>query len=89
MGYPWQNGRIERFFGTLKEKLNKVAVSDIANLNYHLADFRFWFNHVRTHQNIDDRTPAEVWSGKGCKRQAYFYSTWGDFLTGFWHPPDS
>ncbi len=89
LGCPWQNGRIERFFGTLKEKLNQVVVDDITLQNHHLKDFRFWFNHVRTHQNIDDRTPAEVWSGKGHKRQAYFYSSWGGLLTGFWHPPDT
>ena len=88
VGSPWQNGRIERFFGTLKEKLNQIDVLDCGHLNLHLRDFRFFYNHVRTHQNIDNRTPAEVWSGNGFKRTAYFYSAWGGLLQGFWHPPD-
>ncbi|MCB1584499.1 MAG: transposase family protein, partial [Xanthomonadales bacterium] len=70
VGTSWQNGRIERFFGTLKEKLNQIDVLDCGHLNLHLRDFRFFYNHVRTHQNIDNRTPAEVWSGNGFKRTA-------------------
>ncbi len=88
VGCPWMNGRIERFFGTLKEKLNQISVPDINNLNTHLTTFRFWYNHVRTHQHIDDRTPFEVWSGKGFKRKAKVYSAWDGLLTGFYHPPD-
>lgn len=88
VGYPWQNGRIERFFGTLKEKLNRIDVLDFNHLNLHLQNFRLFYNHVRTHSNIDNRTPAEVWSGKGFKRKSKFYSSWGGLLTGYWHPPD-
>jgi len=87
-GCPWQNGRIERFFGTLKEKLNQVLVKDSGHLNWHLKEFRFWYNHVRTHMNLDGKTPNEIWSGRGMKRQAEFYSTWDGLLQGFWHPPD-
>ena len=88
VGCPWQNGRIERFFGSLKEKLNQIDVLDFGHLNLHLRDFRFFYNHVRTHQNIDNRTPAEVWNGIGFKRGAFFYSAWNGLLQGFWHPPD-
>ncbi|WP_426321949.1 integrase core domain-containing protein [Pseudoduganella sp. R-43] len=28
-GMPWQNGRIERLFGTLKEKLDQLTVEDL------------------------------------------------------------
>ena len=88
VGCPWQNGKVERFFGTLKEKLNQIDVLDFGHLNLHLNDFRFWYNHIRTHQNLDNRTPAEVWTGKGFKRKAKFYSAWGGLLTGFYHRPD-
>lgn len=30
---PWQNGRVERFFGTLKQKLDQLAVDSLAALN--------------------------------------------------------
>jgi len=84
VGCPWMNGRIERFFGTLKEKLDQINVLDFEHLNLHLKDFRFFYNHVRTHQNIGNRTPAEVWTGRGFKRKAKFYSSWGGLLTGFY-----
>ena len=60
IGCPWQNGRIERFFGTLKEKLNQIITTDSRHLSHHLTQFRFWYNHVRTHMNLDGRTPIEV-----------------------------
>lgn len=88
MGCPWQNGRIERFFGTLKQKLNQIDVLNFEHLNLHLKDFRFYYNYVRTHQNIDNKTPSEVWSSKSFKRKGKFYSAWGGLLTGYWHPPD-
>ena len=64
IGCPWQNGRIERFFGTLKEKLNQVLTIDSTHLDWYLKDFRFWYNHVRTHMNLHGRTPNEVWQRK-------------------------
>ena len=88
VGCPWMNGRIERFFGTLKEKLNQIDILSFDHLNLHLKDFRFFYNHVRTHQNIDNRTPAEVWMGKGFKRKAKFYSSWDSLLKGYYHPPE-
>ncbi|MDE3072711.1 MAG: transposase family protein, partial [Pseudomonadota bacterium] len=39
---PWQNGRIERFFGTLKNKLDRWAVADGIALNTSLVVFRCW-----------------------------------------------
>lgn len=65
---PWQNGRIERFFGTLKQKLDRWAVADRASLNASLVAFRLWYNHVRPHQHVQGRTPAEVWDGVDIRR---------------------
>jgi len=57
---PWQNGRVERFFGTLKEKLDQLAVESLDATNAALGEFRFFYNHVRPHQNLSGRTPAEA-----------------------------
>jgi putative transposase len=60
---PWQNGRVERFFGTLKERLDRLAVVSFDALNTALTEYGFFYNHVRPHQNLDGRTPAEAWAG--------------------------
>ena len=85
---PWQNGRIERFFGTLKEKLDQWQVNGSEQLSGALAHFRFWYNHVRPHQNLDRRTLAEVWNGKDIftkgHKQEYWSEAWDGLLTGFY-----
>lgn len=84
---PWQNGRIERLFGTLKEKLNQIKISDAHELSLLMSDFRFWYNHVRTHQYLDGKTPTEVWHGidvyKKLPHQWCYYRSWDGLLTGF------
>ena len=60
---PWMNGRIERFFGTLKHSLDQLIVDGCDGLNSALVDFRFFYNHVRPHQHLAGLTPAEVWGG--------------------------
>jgi len=88
---PWQNGRIERFFGTLKKRLNHWEVGSINQLNLALCEFRFWYNHVRPHQYLDDQTPAETWSGdnvfQGKPRKAHWFEAWDGLLTGYYLPP--
>ncbi len=86
-GCPWQNGRIERLFGTLKQKLDQWQVPDFAQLNHDLDLFRRWYNHVRPHQNLDGRTPAEAWRGANPyttkPRCEYWFEAWGGLLTGY------
>lgn len=60
---PWMNGRVERFFGTLKHSLDQLIVDSRDGLNSALVDFRFFYNHVRAHQHLAGLTPAEVWGG--------------------------
>ena len=60
---PWQNGRVERFFGTLKEPLDQRPVADGDQLDRDLSVFRTWYNRVRPHQNLNGRTPHEAWNG--------------------------
>ena len=86
-GCPWQNGRIERLFGTLKQKLDQWQVADFAQLNIDLKTFRYWYNHVRPHQNLDGRTPAEAWSridplAKAPKQERWF-EAWDGLLAGY------
>lgn len=60
---PWQNGRIERFFGTLKRALGQLAVEGRDGLILALVEFRFFYNHIRPHQHLAGLTPGEVWAG--------------------------
>ncbi len=62
-GCPWQNGRIERLFGTLKQKLDQWQVLDMAMLNRDILIFSYWYNTIRPHQNLGGRTPEEAWHG--------------------------
>jgi transposase InsO family protein len=59
---PWQNGRIERLFGTLKQKLDQWEVAGFEALKGSLAEFRFFYNFVRPHQHLQGRTPHEAWN---------------------------
>jgi transposase InsO family protein len=83
---PWQNGRIERFFGTLKPKLDRLIVADRDGLNEALGIFRFWYNHVRPHQHLRGRTPHEVWHGidvyRRKIRRCVEYEAWEGLLQG-------
>ena len=88
---PWQNGKVERFFGTLKEKLNQWDVDSFPALNHSLALFRCWYNHIRPHQYLHGLTPAEVWQGNtDCKKRHHkpcWFEAWDGLLTGYYLPP--
>lgn len=87
---PWMNGRIERFFGTLKQKLDRWRVPNRKTLNASLAEFQFWYNQIRPHQSLYGRTPAEVWNGKDIYRRgpkaAFHFEAWDGLLSGFYLP---
>lgn len=87
---PWQNGRIERLFLTVKEVIRQcreqnwtpgVGVADLARI-------RTWYNHLRPHQHLDGLTPAEVWSGKAPnrRRRPRWISDWDGLLAGYYWP---
>jgi putative transposase len=87
-GCPLQNGRVERFFGTLKAKLDQLAVESFDTLNSALVEFRFFYNHVRSHQNLGGRTPAEAWAGidpytTKLKDETWF-EAWDGLLKGYY-----
>ena len=64
LGCPWQNGRIERFFGTLKPLLRKLVLCDAQALQRAADEFSRFYNEVRTHRALHGLTPLEAWSGK-------------------------
>ncbi len=62
---PWQNGRIERLFGTLKPMLRQLVIPTKAALQSALEEFTLFYDHARPHQNLDGLTPAQKWNGLG------------------------
>jgi putative transposase len=88
---PWQNGRVERFFGTLKLKLNQWSVESLEAFNQDLHIFRFWYNNVRTHNNLKGKTPEEVWNNTSIQHytadNTLYFNEWEGLLSGFYHPP--
>lgn len=88
VGCPWQNGRVERFFGTLKQKLNHWRMANRDMLNLALGDFSAWYNAVRPHQHLLGQTPIEAWNGidpyAHVPKHIEFFSAWNGLLTGFY-----
>ena len=85
---PWQNGRIERFFGTLKQHTKQVIIpADEMASSLHI--FRNWYNHVRPHQNLNGGTPAEAWNNKGPNQRGkgLHVNEWDGVLEGIYMPP--
>jgi putative transposase len=62
-GCPWQNGRVERFIGTVKRELSQEPLTGDKGLEDKLISIRAWYNHDRPHDHLQGRTPAEVWAG--------------------------
>jgi len=87
-GMPWMNGRVERFFGTLKERLNHLAVRDFDGLVSALTEFQLWYNCARPHQHLDGRTPVEAWNGidpyRRLPKEIHYVVGWDGLLTGFY-----
>jgi putative transposase len=76
---PWQNGRIERFWGTLKRELQPAGVlwkkdglavgtrmkfASVAAMGCLLDAFKDSHNLDRPHQSLKEATPASVWNGQ-------------------------
>jgi hypothetical protein len=59
---PWTNGRIERWFRSIKyEHLYRRDIADGIALAHHCDDYRTIYNSIRPHQQIDMRRPLELY----------------------------
>jgi putative transposase len=73
---PWQNGRMERFWRTMKEALGtnvsrfrsgarileeQMRFSCIDGMRALLSEFQSFYNFSRPHQSLKGQTPAQVW----------------------------
>ncbi|MCB1036426.1 MAG: DDE-type integrase/transposase/recombinase [Acidobacteria bacterium] len=87
---PWQNGRIERFFGTVKPilrtRFGDRSAQPITQKDLDLV--RTWYNHLRLHQNLEGLTPAEAWSGMVLdrRRKPVWVSEWDGLLSAYFWP---
>jgi putative transposase len=92
---PWQNARIERLFGTLKQSLDQLSVSSEKSLQNMMGEFKYFYKPIlpmtRPHQNLGGLTPAQAWAGlswadllQTMPKSQTPYSAWGGLLTG-WH----
>jgi transposase InsO family protein len=84
---PWQNGYIERLFGTLKSALSGIVIVDADDWSRKLIEFRAWYNHARPHQHLGLRTPEEAWSGRPrSMKPPWLLRVWNGELTGWYFP---
>ena len=57
---PWKNGRIERFFRTIKnEVFSRVEIKDVAHANRLCAKYQEHYDLMRPHQALNGSTPGE------------------------------
>lgn len=87
-GCPWMNGRIERLFGTLKGKLDRIEIDGRETLACLLAEFRVWYNTVRPHHNLAGLTPDEAWYGidpyANTPKSTHWFEAWRGLLKGYY-----
>jgi transposase InsO family protein len=72
---PWENGRVERFFGSLKQALATALVPSMS-VHAQLQWFRNYYNHIRPHQHLGYRTPMEAWCGIERQCNSAFADFW-------------
>ena len=94
---PWQNGRIERVFGTLKPVLRQLHINGKVQLQNALDEFQLFYNHARPHTNLNNQTPAEVWRSqcfirkpkqRSSKSEPVIIQAFDGLMTGVYEPPD-
>ncbi len=71
VGYPQSNGKMERFYRTLKsEKIRQSSFVDISDARAQIEEYVKYYNEERLHSGIYYLTPKEVMEGKMKKRLA-------------------
>jgi transposase InsO family protein len=86
---PWQNGKIERLFGTMKRTFDDLVFPTVLTLEEGLREFRLFYNHIRPHQHLRYNTPANVWEGKPIStsttaREIIYYRGLCDNVAGYY-----
>jgi len=61
---PWQKGKIERLFLTIKQSFQDIIFPTMESLETGLKEFRLFYNHIRPHQHLNYSTPNEIWNNK-------------------------
>lgn len=83
---PWENGYIERLFGTLKQCLANYPITGLRHLRTALPAFQFWCNVTRPHQHLQGQTQQQAWTGLNPfqvgPRSTRMFSAWGGRLRG-------
>jgi transposase InsO family protein len=74
-GKPQQNGRHERMHRTLKADACRPPADTMAEQQERFDAFRHEFNHVRPHEALGQRVPAELY----CRSSRPFVTPTGDF----------
>ena len=68
--------------------MNCLAVADFTALEFALAEFRTWYNHLRPHRHLMGRTPDEAWRGVDpfkCPPKRVRYAVgWDGLLAGYY-----
>lgn len=60
--HPQTQGKIERFHRTMKQELlNHTAIADMEDARVKLSDWRDKYNHIRPHEALGMKRPAEVY----------------------------
>lgn len=60
---PTTQGKIERFWQTLKQFLTaQPAATTIDDLQHQLDEFRHYYNHIRPHRALNRRTPHQAYT---------------------------
>lgn len=61
--HPQTNGKLERFHRTLKEELLKSSyIRDISHAQCLFDEWRDFYNSVRPHESLDNRSPIDSYS---------------------------
>ena len=64
-GKPWNNGKAERFIGSLKrECLNMLEAKNLKELIGVIDEYMEFYNKERPHQALGYRTPEEIYEDK-------------------------
>lgn len=59
--HPQTQGKVERFHGSLQAALRRRGLPALEQRQSWLDRFRHEYNHVRPHEALQMRTPAELW----------------------------